>query len=99
MAHELQLDPDRLHVHGRRLSALLDGLVPAPAVDAATRATLARTPGGAAVLAELDRVAAAVDRTGRELSGLAAGLHVAAYAAAAVDGDTAGRLGELVDRP
>lgn len=99
MAHELQLDPERLHAHGRRLSALLDGLVPVPAVDAATRAALVRAPGGAAVLTELDRVTAAVDRTGRELCELVAGLHVAAYAAAAVDGDTAGRLGGLADRP
>lgn len=99
MAHELQLDPDRLHVHGRRLSALLDGLAPAPTADEATRAALARTPGGAAVLAELDRLAAAVDRTGRELSGLAAGLHVAAYAAAAVESDAVGRFGGLADRP
>jgi len=99
MAHELQLDPERLHLHGRRLSALLDALAPLPAVDADTRATLGRTPAGAAVLAELDRAAAAVDRAGRELSELAAGLHVAAYAAAEVDGDTAGRLGELAPRP
>ncbi|GAA3245616.1 hypothetical protein GCM10017691_52860 [Pseudonocardia petroleophila] len=99
MPSELLLDPDRLHVHGRRLSALLADLAPLPWVDAATRDGLAATPGGPAVLAELDRAAAAVDRAGRELAALAAALHVAAYAAAAADDAATAGLAALTDRP
>lgn len=97
MPADLHLDPERLHVHGRRLSAVLDELVPLPALDAESRAALSLTVDGAAVLAELDRTVAAVDGIGRELTDLAAVLHVGAFAAAAADaqatGGIAGALG------
>jgi hypothetical protein len=81
------------------LSELLPDLVPPPALDVATRAELVTTPGGPAVLAELDRAASAVDRTGRELAGLVAALHVTAYAAAAADAAAAVGLSALADGP
>ncbi|MHA6785314.1 hypothetical protein ACVGOW_30610 [Pseudonocardia saturnea] len=92
MPPELHLDPERLHVHGRRLSAVLDELVPLPALDAESRAALSLTDDGAAVLAELDRTGAAVDRIGRELTDLAAVLHTRAFAAAAADARATGGL-------
>lgn len=92
MRPDLHLDPERLHVHGRRLSAVLDGLVPLPALDAESRAALSLTAGGAAVLAELDRTVAAVDGIGRELTDLAAVVHTCAFAAAAADARAADGL-------
>ncbi|QJY46512.1 hypothetical protein [Pseudonocardia broussonetiae] len=94
MSPGLHLDPDRLHAHGRRLAGLLAELLPLPVVDGPVRAALAATPDGPAVLAELDRAAAAVDRIGRELADLTAGLHVTAYAAAAADAEARAALAE-----
>lgn len=93
---DLHLDPERLHLHGRRLSAVLDGLVPLPALDAESRAALSLTAGGPAVLAEVDRTAAAVDRIARELTDLAAVLHTAAFAATAADGESAGGIAQVL---
>jgi hypothetical protein len=93
---DLHLDPERLHLHGRRLAAVLDGLVPLPALDAEVRAALSLTVDGAAVLDELDRTAAAVDRIARELTDLAAALHVGAFAAAAADGLAAGGIAQAL---
>jgi hypothetical protein len=89
---DLHLDPERLHVHGRRLSAVLDELVPLPALDAESRAALSLTVDGPAVLAEVDRTAAAVHRIARELTDLAAVLHTGAFAAAAADAGSAGGI-------
>ncbi len=89
MPPQLHLDPDRLHTHARRLTAVLDGLVPLPDVDPETRTALASTAAGAAALAELDRITAMVDRAARELSALTAALHETAAAAADADHEAA----------
>lgn len=94
MPSGLHIDPDRLHAHGRRLAGLLAELLPLPVVDGAARAALAATPDGAVLLVELDRAAAAVDRIGRELADLTAGLHVTAYAAGAADAEARAALAE-----
>lgn len=93
---DLHLDPERLHLHGRRLSAVLDGLVPLPALDAEARAALSLTGDGPAVLAELDRTVAAVDRIARELVDLAAVLHAGASAAVAADARSAGGIAQAL---
>lgn len=80
MAPDIHLDPERLHAHGRRVTGVLDALVPTPELDADVRVALLRSATGSAVLAELDRALAAVDRAGHELSGLAGALHGAATA-------------------
>lgn len=90
MPPELHLDPDRLHTHGRRLTAVLDRLVPMPDVDPDTRTALASTDPGSRALAEFDRMAEAMDRAGRELSALTATLHQAAAAAENADSGAAG---------
>lgn len=85
MVPDIHLDPERLHVHGRRLAGLLDGLVPLPELDDETRAALAATGPGPAVLAELDRALEEIDRAADELAGLTAALHGAATATAHAD--------------
>lgn len=85
MASDFHRDPERLHVHGRRLDAVLDALVPLPELDPDTRTGLSRAAGP--VLAELDRVLSTVDRAGHELAALAATLHDAAAAGCAADGE------------
>lgn len=87
MATELHLDPDRLHLHGRRLAEVLDGLVPLPGLAPDDRAALAGSP----LLAEFDHALDAVGRAGRVLADLAAELHGAASGTAAADVE-AGRL-------
>ncbi len=85
MAPDIHLDPERLHVHGRRLTGVLDGLLPMPELDTDTRGGLSRTETGSAVLVELDRALAAVDRTGHELVALTVALHDVASAAVTAD--------------
>lgn len=89
MAPELHLDPDRLHVHAGRVTALLDDLVPMPVPDAEARAVLARTDRGGAILSELDQTLAAVERAARELADLGACLYGAAARVEAADHDGA----------
>lgn len=95
MPPELHLDPERLHEHGRRLTAILEAVVPLPAVGADRAAALSTTGTGRRILAELDRMRAAVDGAGRELSALTAQLHETAEAAAAADAGTALALTRL----
>lgn len=89
MRPELFLDPERLHVHSRRLASVLDAVVPLPTLDADGRAALASTAAGRELVAEVDRSADAVERAARELSMLSAWLASAAAAARAADADAA----------
>ena len=90
MAPDIHVDPDRLHVHGRRLAEVLGTLGGPPELDPATRVALASTGPGTAVLAVLDRAAAVLDRANHELGGLTAALHGAASAAVDADHASAG---------
>ncbi|WP_300017218.1 hypothetical protein [Pseudonocardia sp.] len=98
MRPDLDLDPERLHVHGRRLTDVLDTLVPLPVLDPDRRARLSATPAGRAILAELDRSAAAVDLAADELARLASWLDAAAATTSTADSDAAGAL-PAPDRP
>ncbi len=89
MPPELDLDPERLHVHSRRLTAVVDALVPLPAPDISRWSALASTDAGRAMLAEVDRSAAAVVLAVRELVHLAAQLAEVASAARTADSDAA----------
>ena len=78
MSSDLQLDPAVLRV----AAAVLDGLLPAlpaAALDPADVAALARVPGGAALLAEHDRLATAVGHVRRELTDLVAAFTAVAH--------------------
>ena len=95
MAHDLDIDPERLLPLARRTAGLLDLLVPLPGLDPDTRAALARTPPGAALLAEADRVTAALAVSGRAVAELAERLSAAATAAECGDAAAAGVLTRL----
>lgn len=97
MAHDLDVDPERLHPLARRAAGLLDVLVPLPALDPDTRAALARTPPGAAVLAEVDRATAALAVSGRAVAELAQRLADAATAAQRADAAAGDALARLAD--
>lgn len=88
MASDIELDPERLHVHGRRVADVLGELAPLPELDAGLRAALASTEQGAAVLAEVDRALAAILRAAHELAGLAGTLHGAASAVTEADDES-----------
>jgi hypothetical protein len=96
MRLDVDLDPERLHVHGRRLAAVLDTLGPLPVLDPARRAALASTPAGRELLAEVDRSTAAVELAAGELAQLASWLAATATSARAADTDAAGRLPDRV---
>ncbi len=97
MAHDLDIDPERLHPLARRTAALLDGLVPLPVLDGPSRTALAGTPQGADLLAELDAIVASLGRSGHEIAELADRMATAVRAAGHVDGATAEGLGRLVE--
>jgi hypothetical protein len=98
MPPDLDLDPERLHVHGRRLAAVSDALLPLPVLDADRRAALVATPAGREVLAEVDRSAAAVELAAHELSVLSSWLSTVAATTRTADSDAA-RTVERLDRP
>ena len=80
----------------RAVAAAVEGLLPAlrvPRPDPADLDALARDPGGAALVAEYDRLAAAVVRTDVELAELAAGLSAVADGLAAAESDAVRVLG------
>ena len=95
MRPDLDLDPERLHVHGRRLAVVVDALLPLPVLDPERRAVLAADPVGRDVLAEVDRSAAAVELAGRELSVLSSWLSTVAATTRAADSDAARTLSRL----
>ena len=69
----LHLDPAVLRATAATVEALLP-LLGAPGLDPVTLAALARVPDGTELVAEHDRLAAAVGRTGHELGELVANL-------------------------
>lgn len=93
MPPDLGLDPERLHVHGRRLVAVLDTLVPVPVLGPDRRAVLNSTPAGREILAEIDRSTAAVEFAAGELSRLASWLVETAASTRQADSDAARALG------
>jgi hypothetical protein len=78
VAHDVDVDPELLRPLARRTAAVLDVLVPLPALDPGSRSALAGTAAGAAVLAELDALTGSLNRAAREIGELAAGLAAAA---------------------
>jgi hypothetical protein len=70
---DLHLDPAALRAAGRAVEALLPALV-VPGLDPADLRVVAGLPGGAALVAEHDRLVAAAGRAHRELVDLADGL-------------------------
>ena len=66
----LHLDPAVLRATAGAVAAL-PPLLRVPGLDPVDRAALAAVPGGAALLAEHDRITAAVARTGQDLDDLA----------------------------
>lgn len=92
MRPDLDLDPERLHVHARRLAAVLDGLVPLPVLAPERREVLVAGPAGRAILAEVERSSAAVERAAAELTLLASWLAAAASSTRAADSDAARTL-------
>ena len=90
----LQLDPAVLRATAATVESLLP-LLGVPGLDPVTLAALAQVPEGEALIAEHDRLTAAITRTGRELGELVAGLGAVAAevesaerAAVAAIGDT-----------
>jgi hypothetical protein len=92
----LHLDPAVL----RAAAATVEVLLPALRVselDPVDLVALARAPGGAALVAEHDRLVAAVGRTGRELAELVAGLDAVAVGAESAEHDAVRSI-RAVDR-
>ena len=83
---DLHADPAALHAAAAAVEALV-AVVAVPGLDAAELESLARLPGGAAVVAEHDRLLAAAARTRRGLAELAGGLAAAAGTLAAAERD------------
>jgi hypothetical protein len=72
----------------RAAAAAIDALAPSlrlPGLDPVDLDALAAAPGGASLVAEHDRLAAAIARAGRELADLVAGLGAVAAAAESVE--------------
>ena len=91
MSADLQRDPAVL----RSTAAAVEQLLPALRVtglDPDGLAALARLPGGAALVAEHDRLTAVADRARRELAGLADVLVAVANGTEAADGIAARSL-------
>jgi hypothetical protein len=97
VAHDLHVDPERLHPLARRAAGLLDGFVPLPELDPGTRAALAGTPRGAALLAEIDRIVDEVTASGRTVAELAAVLTVVAAATERGDAAAAGEFRRIAE--
>ncbi|MDT7580212.1 MAG: hypothetical protein QOK35_1476 [Pseudonocardiales bacterium] len=83
----LHLDPAVLRATAGAVAALLP-VLRVPALDPDDRAALVGTPGGAALLAEHDRILAAVARTGLALSDLVDGLGAVADGVTTTEYDT-----------
>jgi hypothetical protein len=81
---DLHADPAVLRATATAVEALLP-ILGAPGLDDAELGALARLPGGAAVVAEHDRLLAAAARTRRALAELAGGLAATAGALAATE--------------
>ena len=90
----LHLDPAVLRATAGAVAAL-PPLLRVPGLDPVDRAALAAVPGGAALLAEHDRITAAVARTGQDLDDLADGLRAVADGAATTERDTVRTLRTL----
>lgn len=94
MPPDLHLDPAALHAVVVGVAALVPVLA-VPALDPADRTALARAPGGAALLAEHDRIVATVARTARALDDLADDLRAVAVAVASTEHDAVRGLGAV----
>jgi hypothetical protein len=81
---DLHLDPDLLRAVAAGVEDVLPGLHTA-GLDPADLAALARAPGGAALVAEHDRLAAAAAGTGGELAALVAALRATADGVASAE--------------
>ena len=92
----LHVDPAVLRATAATVEALLPALR-VPGLDAVTLAALARAPGGAELLVEHDRLAAALARTGGELAALGAALVSVATGVETADDGAVHALG-AVDR-
>lgn len=99
MAHDLDMDPERLHPLARRTAGLLDGFVPLPVLDDPARAGLAGTRHGAALLAEIDAILSSLSRSGHEIAELAARMSTAVRAAEQVDAAAAAELSPSLGEP
>ena len=84
MLHHLHADTAALRAARLSTEAVRAGLRPA-ALDPDTLAVLAARPGGAALIAEHDRLLAAVSRTARELAELDDALGTAVMALEAAE--------------
>lgn len=96
MPPNLHLDPAALRTVAGAVAALVP-VLGVPALDPVDGAALAWVPGGAALLTEHDRIAAAVARTARALGDLADDLEVVAGGAASTEHDAVRAL-QAVDR-
>jgi hypothetical protein len=92
----LHLDPAVLRATAAAVEALLPALR-VPGLDPVDLAALARVPGGAVLVAEHDRLAAAVTRTGRELAEFVAGLGAVAVGVESAEHDAVRSI-RAVDR-
>jgi hypothetical protein len=88
----LHLDPAVLRAIAGAVAALQPGLR-VPGLDPVDRAALAGVPGGAALLAEHDRIDATVARTGQALGDLVDGLGAVADGVATTERDIVRTLG------
>ena len=79
MLHHLHVDTAALRAAGLSTEALRASLRPG-ALDPSDLAAVAAAPGGAALVAEHDRLVAAVSRAARELAELDSALGIAAAA-------------------
>lgn len=88
MLPDLHRDPAAL----REAALIIGGVLPVlrvPELDPGDLVAMARRPGGAALVAEHDRILAATGRIGRELADLVVALRAAADAAESADRDAA----------
>jgi hypothetical protein len=90
----LHIDPAVLRATAGAVAALLPGLR-VPGLDPVDRDVLVGVPGGAALLAEHDRIAAAVVRTGQALGELVDGLEAVAAGVATTERDVVRTLGAV----
>ena len=90
----MHLDPAVLRAVAGAVAALVP-VLRVPGLDPVDRAALGGAPGGAALLAEHDRIAAAVARTGQDLGDLADGLDAIAGGVVSTEHDVVRALGAL----
>lgn len=84
MAHDLHVDPEVLRV-ARLAADDLRAALRLEALDPGDLAVLATVPGGAALVAEHDRLLATMSRTGGELAELVTALGIVATALESAD--------------